>query len=215
MQIWWDILHVILWWYETTIVTWSPFHKRFFHRNANSVEISFYSHPSCREVITMKFCTWQDSFAVVPCAEFCSDMIPCNGVTLKPVFHKIWITMKISFMKWALGCSGLVPNMLHSENTHHYDQIDIIAWKHFCYWPFAAFPSQRACNTQLWCFFVECLNKQSSCQWLELPWHHCNVLNLRYQRISGLYVITHICPKFNQGWLCPEFNQGWPNWHWS
>ena len=109
VKIWWDILHAIL----AVVVSdhnidLEPI-SRFFHRNSNFREISFYSHPSCREVIAMKFCTWQDSFAVMPCAQFCSDMIPCNGVTLKPVFHKIWITMKISFMKWVLGYSGLVP----------------------------------------------------------------------------------------------------------
>ena len=47
------------------------------------MEISFCSHQSCIEVITTKFCTWQDSCAVVACAKFCSDMIPYSGVTLK------------------------------------------------------------------------------------------------------------------------------------
>ena len=41
----------------------------------------------------MKLCTWHDSFADVACAKFCSDMIPCHGVTLKPNFHRTWITM--------------------------------------------------------------------------------------------------------------------------
>ena len=61
---------------------WSPFHEWFFHHNSNSMEISFCSHPSCSEVITIKFCTRHDSCAVMPCAKFCSDMMPNNGVTL-------------------------------------------------------------------------------------------------------------------------------------
>ena len=47
---------------------WAPFHKRFFHCNSNSMENSLCCHPSCNEVVAMKFCTWQDSCAVVACA---------------------------------------------------------------------------------------------------------------------------------------------------
>ena len=36
------------------------------------------------------------------CAKFCSDIIPYNGVTLKPIFHRIWIMMEKLFMKWPL-----------------------------------------------------------------------------------------------------------------
>ena len=61
------------------------------------------SHPSCSEVIAIKFCTWHDSCIVVACAKFCSDMIPYNGVTLKPIFHQIWITMGKFFVKWVPG----------------------------------------------------------------------------------------------------------------
>ena len=44
----------------------------------------------------MKFCTWHDSCAVVACANFFSDIIPSNEVTLKPNFHQIRITMEKS-----------------------------------------------------------------------------------------------------------------------
>ena len=50
----------------------------------------------------MKLCTWHDSCAVVACEKFCNDIIPCNGVTLKPIFHRISFTMEKSFVKWAL-----------------------------------------------------------------------------------------------------------------
>ena len=69
---------------------WDPFHERFFRHNSNSTEISFRSHPSYSEMITMKFCTGHCSYAVMPWAKFCSDM---NGVTLKPIFHQIWINL--------------------------------------------------------------------------------------------------------------------------
>ena len=46
---------------------WGPFHKRFFARNSNSMEIS----PCCNSVdghqIATNFCTCHDSTAVVPC----------------------------------------------------------------------------------------------------------------------------------------------------
>ena len=48
--------------------------------------ISFCQHPSCSGVIAMKFCTWHDSWAVVPCAKFCSNMILCNKVWQKNKF---------------------------------------------------------------------------------------------------------------------------------
>ena len=61
---------------------WHPFHEQFyeqfFHRNSNLMDDSFCSHPSCSKMVAMKFCTWHDS---LPCAKFCSNMIPYNGVT--------------------------------------------------------------------------------------------------------------------------------------
>ena len=61
----------------------------------NSMEISFCYHPSCSKVIvSIKFSTWHDgcpvvateaelSWAMVACEHFCSNTIPCNGITLK------------------------------------------------------------------------------------------------------------------------------------
>ena len=34
---------------------------------------------------------------------FCKDMIPYNGVTLKPIFHRVWIVLEESSVKWAPG----------------------------------------------------------------------------------------------------------------
>ena len=76
------------------IHTEALFTKRCFHHNSNSQEISLCSHPSCNEVIATKFCTCHDSCAVMACAKFCSDMILCNDLTLKPIFYWICITME-------------------------------------------------------------------------------------------------------------------------
>ena len=52
------------------------------------MENSFCSHPSCSTVITMEFCSWYDSCAVVACAKFCSNMILYNAVTLQQIIHR-------------------------------------------------------------------------------------------------------------------------------
>ena len=64
-----------------------------FHLNSNSMEISFSFHLNCSKVIAIKFCTWHDSCAVVA-SEKCRNMTPYNGVTLKPIFHRICIMME-------------------------------------------------------------------------------------------------------------------------
>ena len=78
-----------------------PILQTLFHHNSNSMVISFRSHPSCNDVNPMKFCTWRSSCAVGACVKYHSDMIPYNGVTLKPIFHGMWITMEKSIVKWA------------------------------------------------------------------------------------------------------------------
>ena len=56
---------------------------------------SFCSHPSCCEVVATKFYTWHGICAVVTCAKFCSDEVPCNGVAMKAILHRIWIMKEI------------------------------------------------------------------------------------------------------------------------
>ena len=77
--------------------------SRTIFRNSNSMEISLCSHWRCIEVIAMKFCTWQDSCAVMACAKFCSDLMSYNGITVKQIFHRNWMAMEKSPMKWAPG----------------------------------------------------------------------------------------------------------------
>ena len=93
----------------------SPFYEHFFHRNSNSIENSFCSHPSCRKVITMKFCTWHNSCDVVACVQFHSEMISCNGVAPKSNFH--WISMEKSCVKWAPDLCCRMASLSHNELT--------------------------------------------------------------------------------------------------
>ena len=90
-MLYWNFHH---WW----INHWSP---ETHFRNDFSIVIQirweFHSAPSCTELIAVKFCTWHDSCTVMACAKFCSDIIPYNGVTLKPMFYQIWITMEKIF----------------------------------------------------------------------------------------------------------------------
>ena len=103
---------------------WGPFHERFFHRYSNSLGISFCSHPSYSKVVAMKFCTCHDSCADVACAKFCSDMIINIEVTLKPIFHWIWITMEKSFVKWGpvRALSGVICDSLSRGNSQSISQ---------------------------------------------------------------------------------------------
>ena len=95
--------------YASVTVVWNVAEKPgaiswiLFPSYSNSIQISFCSLTNSNEVITIKFCTWQDSSAVVPCAKFDCYMKHYYGVTLKPIFHWIRITMEKSFMKWAPG----------------------------------------------------------------------------------------------------------------
>ena len=92
-----------------------PFHEFFFKFNSNLVTISFWSHPSWREVTPIKFCTWYDSCTIVACAKLCSDIIPCNGVTPNKLsiefynwkLYAKWAPVKMKFAILIIHC-GLV-----------------------------------------------------------------------------------------------------------
>ena len=58
----------------------------------------------------------------VACAKFCSEMMAFNGVTPKPIWHRIWVTMEKSFVKWAPDrhCSQRRPSCLARSKVAHW-----------------------------------------------------------------------------------------------
>ena len=105
--------------------------------------------PSYREVITMKFCIWHDSCAVVTCAKFYSDMALYNRFSLRLIFHQIWNTMEKSFAKWEPGssiiwysvvsCTAITYQTLTSQITPHISPLLVsygitsdITWASWC-----------------------------------------------------------------------------------
>ena len=100
-----------------------PFHERFFHRNSNSMGNSFCCHPSYIVAIAIKFCTWHDNCTVVVCSNFCNGMIPCNGVTLKLIFHRnsfknpsyITVIAMMKFCTWHDSCTVVPYAKCHSD----------------------------------------------------------------------------------------------------
>ena len=59
---------------------------------------------TCAATSSDKVGTWHDSCVFVAYVEFCNGMISYRGITLDQFFHRIWITMEKSFVKWAPGC---------------------------------------------------------------------------------------------------------------
>ena len=90
-----------------------PISRTIFRHNPQLMEIVLCSRPSYSDIIAIKFCTWPNSCVVVACAKCCSGMVPYNGVTVIPIFHRIWSTMEKSFLKWAPG-------------FHHFHYDDVI-----------------------------------------------------------------------------------------
>ena len=101
------------------------FTNGFFHRNSNSMEISFHSHLDSNTVIATKFCTWHDSCAVVACAKICCDLMASNGITARRSFHRIWIAGKKSLVKRA-------PAVITLNTPNQYQYILCGLWAVYC-----------------------------------------------------------------------------------
>ena len=63
------------------------------------VNYALCSHPCCGEVVAMKFAHGTTAVLLWHIQKFVEIWYP----GLKPIFHRIWIPMKISFVKWAQG----------------------------------------------------------------------------------------------------------------
>ena len=106
-----------------------PFHWRFFHRDASSMEISFWFHIKSNKVIAIRFCSWHDRCAVVACATFCGDLMASNWIKAKQNFYQIWTKSKTTFSE----IDAMVPiswnvNPFFSTTSH---QIFLSQWDVF------------------------------------------------------------------------------------
>ena len=123
----------------------SPFCEWFFHRKSNLMESLFYSHPSCNQVITLKFCTWHDSCDGMTCAKFCSNMILYNGVTLNQISIKFELQLKNPLQNGPqatislINVSGLTAKewagMIHcmrpaNKRRRYHVTLSLIGWEH-------------------------------------------------------------------------------------
>ena len=59
--------------------------------------------------------TMHDTCDVVPSVQFCGNMIPYNGVALKPIFHRSWIinfNLRRGWTEWILNlCTEVLTRM--------------------------------------------------------------------------------------------------------
>ena len=88
------------------------------------MEISFCSYPNTKKVIATIFGTWHDSWAVVACAKFCRNIIISNWIRAKWNFHRIWIVMEKSLVKWVPGLL-LFPHFEEAVWFTQFTQFDI------------------------------------------------------------------------------------------
>ena len=79
--------------------TRGPFHEQFFPRNSNLMENRFNCNFIVGYHITTIFCTCDYSMVIMQCAKFHSDHL--MWIRAEWNFHKIWITMEKSYVKWA------------------------------------------------------------------------------------------------------------------
>ena len=82
---------------------WGPFYERF----SIVIQIRWKSYSALIDV-EMKRSLWHFSCGTtavlsLACAKFCSDMMHYSEVTLTSIFHRIWIRIEKSFVKWAPG----------------------------------------------------------------------------------------------------------------
>ena len=110
------------------------------------MEISFCSHPNTNQVIATIFGTWHDSWAVVACAKFCCDMVISNWIRAKWNFHRIWIVMEKSLVKWA---PGLLTHYWPLKRTNHWWLLAYLMDHGF-----GGFISQSSHSAELWCFLL-------------------------------------------------------------
>ena len=80
------------------------FHERIFHRKFDApIQVLIVIDKKSDRYEFLHIATLHDRCTVVARAKFHSDIIAYNGITLKPIFHRILIMIGKSFVKWAPG----------------------------------------------------------------------------------------------------------------
>ena len=159
-----------------------------------------------------KRCTCHNSTAIVPCARFHSDHLSKNLMRVEWNFHRIWITMEKSFVKWTpvhqwpvnlLGIvSGVVRftdhSMMTSSNGNIYRVTGPLCGE---FTGPGEFPAQKPVTRSFDVFFDLRPNKRLSKQpwgwWFETLswslWRHCNGSghnDLSLDSNSHIHIIT-------------------------
>ena len=114
-----------------------------FAHKSNSMETSPCHDSVAGHQIATIFCTCHDSTAVVPCTKFCSDHCIRIDVRVKHNFHRIWIAMEKTLVKWPLDHIALPTCSLLFRNKSRpveYDKTTRV--------PFSLISSRPICITQ-------------------------------------------------------------------
>ena len=106
----------------------------FFAHNSNSMDTSPCSNPVVIHQIATKFCTCNDSTAVVSCTKCCKDHCIRIEVRVKWNFHRIWIAMEKPLVKRGLDLfvvhlieGTLLGALMSSELRSNYRQNDNVS----------------------------------------------------------------------------------------
>ena len=118
---------------------------------------------------------------------------PKMAVKLNHSLTLVWLHVKyqwssVKFIITPVKITHVVPLMPNNPISlillAHYD---VMTWKHFLhYWPFEGWIESLVVSPHkrpiIWSFDVFCSlyklsNKQSSCQWCEMPWSSCDIMN--------------------------------------
>ena len=128
-------------------------------------------------VLFVTLCIWycygRDHFVYVPSQW--EMALHCNAIS-----HWVGAYTEWFLLWWSCNLHGINYNLLFPA-----PQYEVIKCLKFSFpWEGEStshwwIPLPKAGNAELWCFLAFCLNKllnkQSSCQWFEMPWCSCDI----------------------------------------
>ena len=103
--------------YITILMIQGTVSRTIFHCNSYLVEFWFCSHPSCSE-----WSLWDFVHGTIAVLSWHSQNVLASWypiierVKLKPIFHRIWITMKKALVKWVPGIHGFHRGAVNSPH---------------------------------------------------------------------------------------------------